>query len=58
MDLLSAGELVSTSTFVKASPDNDGLDKKTMNPTYCINIKSEGLRNIRANNMNDDQVAV
>lgn len=54
MDLLFTSELVSTSTFIKASSDNDGLDKKIMNSTYCINIKSEGLRDIRVNNKNDD----
>lgn len=66
MYLLFASELVSTPTLVKASPDDDGPDKKTMNPTHYIDIKSEGLRDIlrtvlrdiRANNLNDDKPAV
>jgi hypothetical protein len=54
-------------TTVHASPpDDDGLDKKTMDPTYYIDIKSEGLRNvlrtflrdIRAINLNEDKPAV
>lgn len=66
MYLLFASELISTSIFIKASPDDNGPDKKTMNPTHYIDIKSEGLRDIlrtilrdiRANNLSDDKPAV
>lgn len=66
MYFLFASELISTSTFIKASPNDDGPDKKTMNPTRYIDIKSEGLRDIlrtvlgdiRANTLNDDKSTV
>jgi hypothetical protein len=46
--------------------DEDGLDKKTLDPTFYVDIKSEGLRNIlrtvlqdiRAVNLNEDKPAV
>lgn len=64
--LLFASELISTSIFVKVSPDDDSLDKKTINLTHYIDLKSEGLRDIlrivlrdiRANNLNDDKSAI
>ena len=47
-------------------PNKDDLDKKTADPTYYVDIKSEGLRNIlrtvlrdiRAVNLNEDKPAV
>lgn len=65
--LLFASELISTWMSLHISPPNkDGLDKKTADPTYYVDIKSEGLRNtlrtmlrdIRAVNLNEDKPAV
>lgn len=47
-------------------PDQNGLDKKTLDPTYYVDIKSERLRNIlrtvlrdiRTVNLNEDKPAV
>lgn len=46
--------------------NKDGIDKKTLNPTYFIDIKSEGLRDIlrmvlgaiRTVNLNEDKPTV
>lgn len=46
--------------------DEDDIDKKTLEPTYYVNIKSEGLRDIlrtvlggiRTINLNEDKPAV
>ena len=46
-------------------PDGNGVDKKTMDPTYYVDIKSEGLRDIlrtalpdiRALSLNEDKPA-
>ena len=62
-----ASELVSILMPVHTSPtDEGGLDKKTLDPTYYIDIKSEGLRDIlksvlrdiRTVNLNEDKPAV
>ncbi len=62
-----ASELVSTLMPVHTPPaDKDGLDKKTLDPTYYVDIKSEGLRNIlrtilrdiRTINLNEDKPTV
>ena len=62
-----ASELVSTLLPMHTSlPDENGIDKKTMDPTYYIDIKSEGLRDIlrtvlrdiRTVNLNEDKPAV
>ena len=62
-----ASELVSTLMPVQTRPaDKDGLDKKTLDPTYYVEIKSEGLRNIlrailrdiRTVNLNQDMSTV
>ena len=47
-------------------PNENGVDKKTMDPAYYIDIKSEGLRDIlrtvlqdiRTVNLNEDKPAV
>lgn len=49
-----------------SSADGDGLDKKTLDPTYYVDIKSEGLRDIlrtvlrdiRTVNLNEDKPTV
>jgi len=65
--LLFASELVSILMPVHTSPaDEDGLDKKTLDPTYYVDIKSEGLRDIlrtalrdiRTVNLNEDKPTV
>jgi hypothetical protein len=62
-----ANELVSTLMFVHTSSiDKDDLDKKTLNSTYYVNIKSKGLRNIlrtilrdiRTINLNEDKPTI
>ena len=62
-----ASELVSISLPMYTSPPNEnGVDKKTMDLTYYIDIKSEGLRDIlrtvlqdiRTVNLNEDKPAV
>ena len=44
--------------------NKDGIDKKTLDPTFYVDIKSEGLRDIlrtalrdRAVNLNEDKPA-
>ena len=65
--LLFASELVSPLTSIHTSPPDDGgLDKNSMDPTYFVDIKSEGLRNIlrtvlrdiHAVNLNEDKPTV
>lgn len=54
------------SAFAQSSSNNYGLDKKTLEPTYYVDIKSEGLRdilrtvlrNVRVVNLNEDKPAV
>ena len=67
ISLSSASELVSAMTPVHTSPVNEnGLDKKTLDPTYYVDIKSEGLRDIlrivlqdiRTVNSNEDKPTV
>jgi len=49
-----------------SSTDGDGLDKKTLDPTYYVNIKLEGLRDIlrtvlrdiRTVNLNEDKPTI
>lgn len=61
-----ASELVNMLMPVQTSPNGDGLGKKTLDPTYYINIKSEGLRDIlrtvlgdiRVVNLNEDKPVV
>ncbi len=54
-----ASELVSTLLpMYTSSPNENGVDKKTIDPTYYIDIKSEGLRDIRTVNLNEDKPAV
>ena len=66
MYLLFASELISILTLIKVSSNDDNLDKKIINLTHYINIKFEELRDIlrtilrdiRANNLNDDKLAI
>ena len=58
MYLLFAGELVSTPTFVKASPDNDDPDKETMTLTHYIDINSEGLLEILSTILRDIRASI
>lgn len=62
-----ASESVSTLLPMQYSlPGENDVDKKTMDPTYYIDIKSEGLRDIlrtvlrdvRTVNLNEDKPAV
>jgi len=67
MYLLFVSELVSARIFLHTFFLNkDGLNKKTINPIYYVNIKSKGLRNIlktvlrniRAVNLNKNKFAI
>ena len=50
----------------KSFSDDNGLDKKTLEPTHFVDIKSEGLRDIlrtvlggiRTVNLNEDKLTV
>ena len=64
---LPVSELVSLLTPLYNSLSNkDGIDRKTLDPTYYVDIKSQGLRDIlktvlrdiRAVNLNEDKPAV
>ncbi len=67
MSSLFASELVSTLVPIhNPLADEDDIDKKTLDPTYYVDIKSEGLRDILrtvlrdicAVNLNEDKPAV
>jgi len=63
---LFVSELISIFTSVYNYSDQDNSDKKTLNSTYYVDIKSEELRDIlrtvlrdiRAVNLNEDKLVV
>ena len=66
MSLLFVSELVRTLVPLYNSLAEDKVDRKTSEPTYYVDVKSEGLRDIlrtvlrdvRAVNLNEEKPAV